>query len=50
MLCLTSLYNKAQDTKTQESDVDDINHGIAFTGLVSYIKEMRTDNLVIPVF
>lgn len=48
--CLTSLYNKAWDTKAQESDKDNVNHGIAFAGLVSYIEEVRMDSLVAPVF
>ena len=43
--CLTSLYNKARDKKAPESNVDDINHGIAFTGLVSYIEDVRMDSL-----
>ena len=48
--CLTSLYNKARDTKEPESSLDDINHGIAFAGLVSYIEEVRIDSSVAPVF
>ena len=48
--CLASLYNKARDTKLQEPNVDDVNHGIAFAELVSYIEEIRMDNLVSPVF
>ena len=48
--CLASLYNKARDMKAQVSNVDDVNHGIAFAGLVSYIEEVRMDNLVAPVF
>jgi hypothetical protein len=47
--CLASLYNRSRDTKEQESNADDVNHGIAFAGLVSYIEEMRMDNLVAPV-
>ena len=49
VLCLASLYSKARDSKAQESNVDDINHGIAFTGLVSYIEDMRMDNRLAPV-
>ncbi|XP_014664507.1 PREDICTED: uncharacterized protein LOC106806883 [Priapulus caudatus] len=48
--CLASLYNKTRETKSQESNVDDVNHGIAFAGLVTYIEEVRMDNLVAPVF
>jgi len=48
--CLASLYNKVRDTKAQESKVDNVNHGIAFAGLVSYIEEVCMDNLVVPVF
>ena len=49
--CLTSLHNKARDKKAPESNVDDINHGIAFAGLVSYIEEVHNmDSLVAPVF
>lgn len=49
--CLVSLYNRARDKKPQESNVDDVNHGIALAGLVSYIEEVRMDNpLVAPVF
>jgi hypothetical protein len=48
--CLASLYNKAWDTKEAESSVDDINNGIAFAGLISYIEEVRTDSFVAPVF
>ena len=46
MKCLISLYNRAQGTKTcSETDVDDVNHGIAFAELVSYI-----DTRVAPIF
>ena len=45
--CLASLYNKARDMK---ANVDDVNHAIAFAGLVSYIEEVRMNNLVAPVF
>ncbi len=38
--CIASLYNKARDTKAQESNIDDVNHGIAFAGLVAYIEEV----------
>ncbi len=48
--CLASLYNKARDTKEPESSVDDIYHGIAFAGLVSYIEEVRMDSFIAPVF
>ncbi len=48
--CLASLYNKVRDTKEPESSVDDINHGIAFAGLVSYIEEVRMDSFIAPVF
>ncbi len=48
--CLASLYNIARDTKVPESSADDVNHGIAFAGLVSYIEEVRIDSLIAPVF
>ena len=48
--CLASLYNKARDTHVRESTADDVNHGIAFAGLVSYIEDAYMDNLVAPVF
>ncbi len=48
--CLASLYNKARDAKEPESSVDDINHGIAFAGLVSYIEEVHMDSFIAPVF
>ena len=47
--CLASLYNKARDVNTLDSNVDDVNHGIAFAGLVSYIEEARMDSLVAPM-
>ncbi len=34
----------------QDSNVDDINHGVAFAGLVSYIKEACMDSLVALLF
>ena len=36
--------------KHLKSDVHAVNHGIAFAELVSYIEEVRNDNLVAPVF
>ena len=50
--CLVSLYNRARGTETYsaESDVDAVNHGIAFAELVSYIEDARMDNLVAPIF
>ena len=49
--CLTSLYNKARDTKmNKDPDEDDINHGIALAELVAYIEEARMDSAVAPVF
>ena len=36
--------------KHLKSDVHAVNHGIAFAELVSYIEEVRKDNLVAPVF
>ena len=47
--CLASLYNKARDTPRQES-THDVNHGIAFAGLVFYIEEMRTESGCAPIF
>ena len=32
--CLAALYNEARYTKGQESNADDMNHGIAFAGLL----------------
>ena len=50
--CLVSLYNRARgtDTYTAESDVDAVNHGIAFAELVPCIEDARMDNLVAPIF
>ena len=45
-----SLYHKAYDTKAHESNVDNVNYGIAFAGLVSYIEDVRMGNLVASVF
>lgn len=47
--CLTSLYNKSRD-KIDVTDESDINHGIAFAGLISFIEEMRVNSNVAPVF
>lgn len=47
-LCLTSLYKKAHRAK--ESDLDDMNHDIAFREVVSYIKDEHMSSLVAPVF
>ncbi len=44
-----SQSNKARDTKVPESSADDVNHGIAFAGLVSYIEEVRMDSLIASV-
>ncbi len=44
------MYNKARDRKTEACNEDRFNHGIAFAGLVSYIKEARKDSCVAPVF
>jgi hypothetical protein len=49
--CLASLYNRARDTKPpKEHSTDDINHGLALAGLISYIEEVRADIHVAPVF
>ena len=50
--CIVSLHNRTREAKTctTESDVDALNHGIAFAELVSYIEEARIDDLVIPIF
>ena len=50
--CLASLYNKARDMKTEVSNEDGVNHGIAFAGLISYIEEVRIakDSVIAPVF
>ena len=50
--CLISLYNRARGTETYsaESDVDAVNHGIAFAKLVSFIEDAGMDNLVSPIF
>ena len=48
--CLASFYNKARDMKAEEANADNVNHGIAFAGLVSYIDEVLMDSLVAPVF
>ena len=45
MQCQVSLYNRARETKTsEESNVDTVNHGIAFAGLVSCIEDASNDN------
>lgn len=46
-LCTTK---HARDTKSPEPNADDVNHGIALAGLVSFIEEVRTDSLVAPLF
>ena len=50
--CLVALYNRARETKScdAETDVDAVNHGIAFDELVSYMEEAHIDNLVAPIF
>ena len=51
--CLASLYNRARDSETKnchEFDADDVNHGIAFAELVSYMEETCKDDLIAPVF
>ena len=50
--CLLSLYNRTREAKgsTTKSDVDALNHGIAFADLVSFIEEARIDYLLIPIF
>ena len=50
--CLVSLYNRARGAKTcsTELDVDDVNHGISFAELVSYIEDAKMDDLVAPSF
>lgn len=51
MKCLVSLYNKARDVKTKEdTDQDDVNHGITLAELVSYIEEAHMNSAVAPVF
>ena len=48
--CLVSYYNKARALEAGRNRDDDANHSIAFNGLVSYIEDVRMDNLVAPVF
>ena len=51
--CLASLYNRARDSETKKChdfDADDVNHGIAFAELVSYIEDTCMDDLIAPVF
>lgn len=49
--CLVSLYNKARDSEARiGSDVDAMNHGIAFAELVSFMEDVRSDDAVAPVF
>ena len=50
--CLVALYNRARETRScsTETDVDAVNHGIAFAELVSYMEEARVDNLIAPIF
>ena len=49
VICLVSLYNRARGTETYsaESDVDAVNHGIAFAELVSYIEDSRIDTALL---
>lgn len=51
--CLVSLYNRARDSEIKEChdlDVDNVNHGIAFAELVTYIEDTCMDDLIAPVF
>ena len=48
--CLVSLYNRARETKVYEASDDTVNHGIAFAELVSYIEDVRMDDLVASIF
>lgn len=49
--CLVSLYNRARDKKnTQETEIEQTNHGIAFAELISYIEDARSDNEIAPIF
>ena len=43
--CLTLLYDKARNMVGQQSNGDDMNHGTAFAGLVTYIEHVRMDSL-----
>ena len=46
LYCLVSLYNKATEKKVSEGhNADELNHGIAFAELVSYIEEVHIDTL-----
>ena len=48
--CLVSLYNKAREKNPPTNNADEVNEGIAFAELVSYIEDCRTDTLVAAVF
>ena len=49
--CLDNLYNRARERKaSEESNVDVVNHSIAFAELVIYIEDAKMDNSVAPIF
>ncbi len=48
--CLVSLYNRARETASQDTNADAINHGVAFAELVSYIEDCRKDTELAPIF
>ena len=51
--CLASLYNRARDTKDTdelENNQERVHHGLALASLLSYIEDVRADELVAPIF
>ena len=49
-LFITEHEARGTETYSAESDVDAVNHGIAFAELVPCIEDARMDNLVAPIF
>ncbi len=48
--CFVSLYNRARETASQDTNADAIHHGVAFAELVSYIEDCRKDTELAPIF
>lgn len=49
--CLVSFYNKSRGKQIKnKSDLDSINHEIAFTEVLSYIEEASLNSTVAPIF
>ena len=48
--CLVFLYNRAREKNSPTNNTDEVNEGIAFAELVSYIEDCQMDTLVAPIF